>query len=123
MDNETRERIEKEAVAFAAIILGEPPVGMDDTIVTGYKAGATAEHEHFLGIRKTFHEMNKKLMDDIISLKTEHSRITELLKEERNKAIDEVIKKLDNEYVERGDINAPWKNIKYDIESLKGKQQ
>lgn len=48
----------------------------------------------------------------------EHSRITELLKEERNKAIDECIKLIAGE---PADQTLP--SIKRNLESLKGKQQ
>lgn len=44
MTPETKAIIEKEAHQFASSILGIPPrsIGDDDTIVTGYIAGATA---------------------------------------------------------------------------------
>lgn len=97
-------RIEKEAIAFATVILGEPPMMMDDTIVIGYIAGANAERERY---NKLWNEY-QLLYGNYANHDRKINELQQQLKDERNKAIDECINKLNYEYVERGDINAPW---------------
>lgn len=53
---------------------------------------------------------------------SEHERTAELLKQERNKAIDDVIEKLCTS-VEFGCIDRRWEYVKQDLESLKLKSE
>jgi hypothetical protein len=44
-------------------------------------SSAPVEKEDFSEVRKTFHEMNKKLMDEIIGYKEENARLRSLIEE------------------------------------------
>ena len=46
-----------------------------------FPSSAPVEKEDFSEVRKTFHEMNKKLMDEIIGYKEENARLRSLIEE------------------------------------------
>lgn len=77
-------------------------------------------------LNKTEHERLVTLLQIEIkaneTLRKEHERTAELLKQERNKAIDDVIEKLCTS-VEFGCIDRRWEYVKQDLESLKLKSE
>lgn len=92
MDNETRARIEKEA-------------------------------ESYSNLRVWPNEVKRHCRDSYaVGAMNEHSRITELLKEERIKVIDEVVKLV---FEEDGDFKQHESpaSVMAKIQALKGKQQ
>lgn len=93
MSEQDKERIEKESDTIAKRVYIHK-TSAQIGYCKGYIAGATAEHE----------------------------RMAELLKQERNKTIDDVIEKLYID-VKHGVLDRFWLSIKQDLEALKLKSE
>lgn len=71
-----QQRIEKEAYAFAETILGEPVPFPDDTIVTGYIAGANATRLRYIEqVKQILERANDKGMFYYEAIKKEIEKL------------------------------------------------